>query len=147
MGKGHVFFWATATHPGADLSKPEDQKGGGVGQLLSSYSHGLDPGAKLCRRKMTMEYHWPWQGLRRSKGSSPCRFPARQSSLGGAHTYDMILNGEVLQHGQMFENLPLQVRLPGLGRRPKPPTTRCRSSSRASASGRYLLVVSWWILN
>src|SRR4029077_14130534 len=80
-------------------SKPEDQKGEWVSSF-SSYSTDIDPGAKLLPAKLTLDYPGRWQGRTAVEGVITVPVSgAGQSSLGGAHTYDMILNGEVLQHG------------------------------------------------
>jgi Ca-activated chloride channel family protein len=93
-------------------SKPEDQKGEWVSSF-SSYSTDIDPGAKLLPAKLTLDYPGRWQGRTAVEGVITVPVSgAGQSSLGGAHTYDMILNGEVLQHGQMFENFRYKFDFP-----------------------------------
>ncbi len=93
-------------------SKPEDQKGEWV-TSFSSYSTDIDPNAKLLPAKLTLDYPGRWQGRTAVEGvvTVPAS-GAGQSNLGGTHTYDMILNGEILQHGELFENFRYKFDFP-----------------------------------
>ena len=90
------------------------------------------------------------RGRRRCRPSSRFDFPGRyqnrtvmeglvsvptagagQSSLGGAHTYDLLLNGELLQNGQLFDSFRYKFDFPRRRRR-QCRRLRCRWSSSAS---------------
>ncbi|HSS50859.1 MAG TPA: GWxTD domain-containing protein, partial [Thermoanaerobaculia bacterium] len=127
-------------------SKPEDQKGEWV-TSFSSYSTDIDPGAKLLPAKLALDYPGRWQGRTAVEGviTVPAS-GAGQSSLGGAHTYDMILNGEVLQQGRLFENFRYKFDFPAAAA-PNPTDSLPVIFQRYLRPGDYLLVVKLVDLN
>ncbi|MEA2600737.1 MAG: Ca-activated chloride channel [Acidobacteriota bacterium] len=94
------------------MAKPDEQTGEWV-TSFNSYSTDVAPGAKLLPAKLTIEYPGRYQGRTAVQGviTVPAS-GAGQSTLGGAHTYDMILNGEVLQEGKLFENFRYKFDFP-----------------------------------
>src|SRR3954452_3974279 len=127
-------------------SKPEDQKGEWV-TSFSSYSTDIDPGAKLLPAKLTLDYPGRWQGRTAVEGVITVPVSgAGQSSLGGAHTYDMILNGEVLQHGALFENFRYKFDFPASAA-PNATDSLPVIFQRYLRPGDYLLVVKLVDLN
>jgi Ca-activated chloride channel family protein len=127
-------------------SKPEDQKGEWVSSF-SSYSTDIDPGAKLLPAKLSVDYPGRWQGRTAMEGviSVPAS-GAGQSNLGGTHTFDMILNGEVLQHGELFENFRYKFDFPASAA-PTPADSLPVVFQRYLRPGDYLLVVKLVDLN
>jgi Ca-activated chloride channel homolog len=94
------------------MAKPDEQTGEWV-TSFNSYSTEIAPGAKLLPAKLTIEYPGRYQGRTAVQGviTVPAS-GAGQSTLGDAHTYDMILNGEVLQERKLFENFRYKFDFP-----------------------------------
>jgi VWFA-related protein len=94
------------------MAKPDEQTGEWV-TSFNSYSTDIAPGAKLLPAKMAIEYPGRYQGRTAVQGviTVPAS-GAGQSTLGDAHTYDMILNGEVLQDRKLFENFRYKFDFP-----------------------------------
>jgi Ca-activated chloride channel family protein len=127
-------------------SKPEDQKGEWV-HSFSSYSTDIDPGAKLLPAKLTLDFPGRWQGRTAVEGviTVPAS-GAGQSNLGGTHTFDMILNGEVLQQGKLFENFRYKFDFPASAA-PNPADALPVIFQRYLRPGDYVLVVKLVDLN
>ena len=127
-------------------SKPDDQKGEWV-TSFSSYSTDIDPEAKLLPAKLALDYPGRWQGRTAVEGVITVQASgAGQSNLGGTHTFDMILNGEVLQHGQLFENFRYKFDFPASAA-PNPADSLPVIFQRYLRPGDYLLVVKLVDLN
>ncbi|HSS75478.1 MAG TPA: GWxTD domain-containing protein, partial [Thermoanaerobaculia bacterium] len=127
-------------------SKPEDQKGEWV-TSFSSYSTDIDPEAKLLPAKLALDFPGRWQGRTAVEGVITVQASgAGQSNLGGTHTFDMILNGEVLQHGQLFENFRYKFDFPASAA-PTPADSLPVIFQRYLRPGDYLLVVKLVDLN
>ncbi|MFY9820683.1 MAG: VWA domain-containing protein [Thermoanaerobaculia bacterium] len=127
-------------------SKPEDQKGEWV-TSFSSYSTDIDPGAKLLPAKLSLDYPGRWQGRTAVEGVITVPVSgAGQSNLGGTHTFDMILNGEVLQNGRMFENFRYKFDFPASAA-PSPADSLPVIFQRYLRPGDYVLIVKLVDLN
>ena len=94
------------------IAKPDDQKGEWV-TSFNSYSTDMPPGAKLLPANLTVDYPGRYEGRTAVQGvvTVPAS-GAGQSTLGDAHTYNMILNGEVLQGRKLFENFRYKFDFP-----------------------------------
>jgi Ca-activated chloride channel family protein len=95
------------------LAKPDAQTGEWVSSF-NSYSTDLPDGASALPAKMELEFPGRYQNRTVVQGvvSVPAS-GAGQSSLGGAHTYNLILNGEVLQNGELFDTFRYKFDFPG----------------------------------
>ncbi len=94
------------------IAKPDDQKGEWV-TSFNSYSTDMPPGAKLLPANLTVDYPGRYEG--RTVVQGVITVPASgagQSTLGDAHTYNMILNGEVMQGRKLFENFRYKFDFP-----------------------------------
>ncbi len=86
------------------MEKPSEQKGEWVSSF-NAYSTDLAPGTVPLPAKLSFEFPGRYQNRTVMEGvvSVPVT-GAGQSSLGGAHTYDLLLNGELLQGGKLFDS-------------------------------------------
>ena len=140
QGMGYDILQARMT------SKPEDQKGEWV-TSFSSYSTDIDPGAKLLPAKLALDFPGRWQGRTAVEGVITVQASgAGQSNLGGTHTFDMILNGEVLQQGHLFENFRYKFDFPASAA-PNPADSLPVIFQRYLRPGDYVLVVKLVDLN
>jgi len=94
------------------LSKPDNQSGEWVASF-NSYSTDLTEGAPPLPAKLSLEFPGRYQNRTVMQGvvSVPAT-GATQSSLAGANTYDLLLNGEVLQNGELFDSFRYKFDLP-----------------------------------
>ncbi|HEY0511210.1 MAG TPA: VWA domain-containing protein [Thermoanaerobaculia bacterium] len=94
------------------LSKPDDQTGEWVASF-NAYSTDLDGGTPPLPAKLSIDFPGRYQNRTAVEGlvSVPTS-GATQSSLAGAHTYDLLLNGEVLQNGELFDSFRYKYDLP-----------------------------------
>jgi Ca-activated chloride channel homolog len=86
------------------MEKPSQQKGEWV-TSFNAYSTDIPPGTALLPAKLSFDFPGRYQNRTVMEGvvSVPSS-GAGQSSLGGAHTYDLLLNGELLQNGELFDS-------------------------------------------
>lgn len=86
------------------MEKPSQQKGEWV-TSFNAYSTDIPPGTPLLPAKLSFDFPGRYQNRTVMEGvvSVPSS-GAGQSSLGGAHTYDLLLNGELLQNGELFDS-------------------------------------------
>jgi Ca-activated chloride channel family protein len=86
------------------LQKPTEQKGEWVSSF-NTYSTDLGPGTVLLPAKLSYDFPGRYQNRTVMEGvvSVPTA-GAAQSSLAGAHTFDLLLNGELLQNGKLFDS-------------------------------------------
>jgi VWFA-related protein len=94
------------------LSKPDNQNGEWVASF-NSYSTDLAQGTPPLPAKLTLEFPGRYQNRTVMQGlvSVPAT-GATQSSLAGANTYDLLLNGELLQNGELFDSFRYKFDLP-----------------------------------
>ncbi|HEX4966842.1 MAG TPA: VWA domain-containing protein [Thermoanaerobaculia bacterium] len=94
------------------MSKPEAHAGEWV-TSFNSYSTDIAPNAKPLPAKLGLEYPGRWQGRTAVEGvvTVPAS-GAGQSDLGGTHSFNFVLNGEVLQNGTLFENFRYKFDFP-----------------------------------
>ncbi|MFL6237716.1 MAG: VWA domain-containing protein [Thermoanaerobaculia bacterium] len=92
--------------------KPSQQKGEWVASF-NAYSTDLAPGTVLLPAKLSFDFPGRYQNRTVMQGlvSVPAT-GAGQSSLGGAHTYDLLLNGELLQNGELFDSFRYKFDFP-----------------------------------
>jgi len=85
------------------MEKPEDQSGEWVSSF-KSYSTDMPAGATPLPAKLTLEFPGRYQNRTVVQGvvSVPAE-AAGKAALGGANTYNLQLNGEVLQNGKLFD--------------------------------------------
>jgi VWFA-related protein len=97
------------------LSKPDNQNGEWVASF-NSYSTDLAEGAPPLPAKLSLEFPGRYQNRTVMQGlvSVPAT-GATQSTLATAHTYDLLLNGEVLQNGELFDSFRYKFDLPAAG--------------------------------
>src|SRR6185295_17278302 len=126
------------------LEKPE-QSGEWV-SLWNSYSTDMPEGATPLPAKLTLDYPGRYQNRTVVQGlvSVPPDGAAR-ASLGGANTYNLLLNGEVLQNGELFDNFRYKFDFP-------PPSAGSTENlpvvfQRYLRPGDYMLVVKLEDLN
>src|SRR5262249_45499052 len=94
------------------MEKPSQQKGEWVASF-NTYSTDLEPGAALLPAKLSLEFPGRYQN--RTVMEGVVRVPPSgpgQSSLGPAHTYDLLLNGELLQNGELFDSFRYKFDFP-----------------------------------
>jgi VWFA-related protein len=97
------------------MSKPEGQSGEWV-TSFNSYSTDLAPGTPPLPAKLSLEFPGRYQNRTAVQGliSVPAS-GATLSSLAGAQTYDLLINGEVLQNGALFDSFRYKFDLPAAG--------------------------------
>ncbi|HYX23482.1 MAG TPA: VWA domain-containing protein [Thermoanaerobaculia bacterium] len=129
------------------MTAKAEQRTGEWVTSFSSYSTDVAPGTKLLPAKLALEYPGRWQGRTAVEGviTVPAS-GAGQSALGGAHTYNLILNGEVLQSGKLFENFRYKFDFPAAAA-PTPADSLPVVFQRYLRPGDYLLVVRLEDLN
>ena len=94
------------------LSKPDNQSGEWVASF-NSYSTDLAQGAPPLPAKLSLEFPGRYQNRTVMQGLvSVTASGATQSSLAGANTYDLLLNGELLQNGELFDSFRYKFDLP-----------------------------------
>jgi Ca-activated chloride channel homolog len=94
------------------LEKPTEQKGEWVSSF-NAYSTDLAEGTPPLPAKLSFDFPGRYQNRTVMEGvvSVPAT-GAGQSSLGGAHTFDLLLNGELLQDGKLFDSFRYKFDLP-----------------------------------
>jgi VWFA-related protein len=94
------------------MEKPSQQKGEWVASF-NAYSTDIAPGTALLPAKLSFDFPGRYQNRTVMQGlvSVPAT-GAGQSSLGGAHTYDLLLNGELLQNGELFDSFRYKFDFP-----------------------------------
>src|SRR5829696_6743762 len=94
------------------MEKPESQAGEWV-STFSSYSTDAE-GAAPLQARMSIDYPGRYQNRTVVQGlvSVPSTAAGR-AALGGANTYNLLLNGEVLQNGELFDNFRYKFDFPG----------------------------------
>ncbi len=95
------------------MAKPEDQPGEWVSSF-SSYSTDMPEGAVPLPAKLTVDFPGRYQNRTVVQGLvSVAPNAATKSTFGGANTYNLLLNGEVLQNGELFDNFRYKFDFPG----------------------------------
>ncbi len=94
------------------MEKPSQQKGEWVASF-NAYSTDIAPGTPLLPAKLSFDFPGRYQNRTVMEGvvSVPAS-GAGQSSLGPAHTYDLLLNGELLQNGELFDSFRYKFDFP-----------------------------------
>ncbi len=94
------------------MEKPSQQKGEWV-TSFNAYSTDVEPGTPLLPAKLSFDFPGRYQNRTVMEGviSVPAS-GAGQSSLGPAHTYDLLLNGELLQNGELFDSFRYKFDFP-----------------------------------
>jgi VWFA-related protein len=94
------------------MDKPSEQKGEWVSSF-NAYSTDLPEGVQLLPAKLSFDFPGRYQNRTVLEGviSVPAT-GAGQSSLGGAHTFDLLLNGELLQEGKLFDSFRYKFDFP-----------------------------------
>ena len=97
------------------MAKPDKQAGEWV-TSFNAYSTDLAAGALPLPAKLSFEFPGRYQNRTVLEGlvSVPVE-GAGQSSLAGTHTYDLLLNGELLQNGQLFDSFRYKFDFPASG--------------------------------
>jgi VWFA-related protein len=97
------------------MSKPDKQAGEWV-TSFNAYSTDLAAGALPLPAKLSFDFPGRYQNRTVMEGliSVPVE-GAGQSSLAGTHTYDLLLNGELLQNGQLFDSFRYKFDFPANG--------------------------------
>ncbi len=97
------------------MAKPDKQAGEWV-TSFNAYSTDLATGTLLLPAKLSFEFPGRYQNRTVMEGvvSVPIE-GAGQSSLAGTHTYDLLLNGELLQNGQLFDSFRYKFDFPATG--------------------------------
>ena len=97
------------------MAKPDKQAGEWV-TSFNAYSTDLATGVVLLPAKLSFEFPGRYQNRTVMEGvvSVPIS-GAGQSSLAGTHTYDLLLNGELLQNGQLFDSFRYKFDFPATG--------------------------------
>jgi VWFA-related protein len=97
------------------LAKPDKQAGEWV-TSFNAYSTDIGPGVTLLPAKLSFEFPGRYQNRTVMEGvvSVPAE-SAGQSSLVGTHTHDLLLNGELLQNGQLFDSFRYKFDFPANG--------------------------------
>src|SRR5436305_5759743 len=94
------------------MEKPSQQKGEWVASF-NSYSTDIAPGTPLLPAKLSLDFPGRYQNRTVMEGVvSVPPAGAGQSSLGPAHTYDLLLNGELLQNGELFDSFRYKFDFP-----------------------------------
>jgi Ca-activated chloride channel family protein len=95
------------------MAKPEEQHGEWVSSF-SSYSTDMPEGAKPLPAKLTVDFPGRYQNRTVLQGLvTVAPSAAAKSTLGGANTYNLLLNGEILQNDELFENFRYKFDFPG----------------------------------
>ena len=94
------------------MAKPSQQKGEWVASF-NAYSTDIPPGTALLPAKLSFDFPGRYQNRTVMQGvvSVPAS-GAGQSSLGNTHTYDLLLNGELLQNGELFDSFRYKFDFP-----------------------------------
>jgi Ca-activated chloride channel homolog len=94
------------------MAKPSQQKGEWVASF-NAYSTDIPPGTPLLPAKLSFDFPGRYQNRTVMQGlvSVPAS-GAGQSSLGNTHTYDLLLNGELLQNGELFDSFRYKFDFP-----------------------------------
>jgi VWFA-related protein len=97
------------------MGKPDKQTGEWVASF-NTYSTDLGKGTVPLPAKLSVEFPGRYQNRTVMEGviSVPAS-GAGQSSLAGTHTYDMLLNGEFLQDGKLFDSFRYKFDFPASG--------------------------------
>jgi len=94
------------------MEKPSQQKGEWVASF-NTYSTDIAPGTPLLPAKLSLDFPGRYQNRTVMEGVvSVPPSGAGQSSLGPAHTYDLLLNGELLQNGELFDSFRYKFDFP-----------------------------------
>src|SRR5436305_4918966 len=94
------------------MEKPSQQKGEWVASF-NAYSTDIAPGTPLLPAKLSFDFPGRYQNRTVLEGLiSVPPSGAGQSSLGPAHTYDLLLNGELLQNGELFDSFRYKFDFP-----------------------------------
>jgi Ca-activated chloride channel family protein len=96
------------------MAKPEGQSGEWVASF-NAYSTDIAPGTPPLPAKLSLEFPGRYQNRTVMQGliSVPASGAgATLSSLAGAQTYDLLINGEVLQNGELFDSFRYKFDLP-----------------------------------
>lgn len=95
------------------FSKPEEQSGEWVSSF-NSYSTDVPEGAVPLAAKMQLDFPGRYQNRTVIQGVvSVASGDAGKAALGGANTYNLVLNGEVLQNGELFDHFRYKFDFPG----------------------------------
>ncbi|HEY2292200.1 MAG TPA: VWA domain-containing protein [Thermoanaerobaculia bacterium] len=95
------------------MEKPSKQKGEWVASF-NTYSTDVAPGTPLLPAKLSLDFPGRYQNRTVMEGViSVPPSGAGQSSLGTTHTYDLLLNGELLQNGELFDSFRYKFDFPG----------------------------------
>jgi Ca-activated chloride channel family protein len=94
------------------MAKPDGQSGEWVASF-NAYSTDIAPGTPPLPAKLSLEFPGRYQNRTVMQGliSVPVAGVAI-SSLAGAQTYDLLINGEVLQNGELFDSFRYKFDLP-----------------------------------
>jgi VWFA-related protein len=97
------------------LEKPSQQKREWV-TSFNAYSTDVAPGTPPLSAKLSFDFPGRYQNRTVMQGliTVPAT-GAGQSSLGPAHTYDLLLNGELLQNGELFDSFRYKFDFPAAG--------------------------------
>src|SRR3954471_13294879 len=121
------------------MKKPSQQKGEWVASF-NTYSTDLAPGTPPLPAKLSLDFPGRYQNRTVMEGViSVPPSGAGQSSLGPAHTYDLLVNGELLQNGELFDSFRYKFDFPaaeGSGGANLPPVVQ-----RFLRPGDYLMIV------
>jgi Ca-activated chloride channel homolog len=94
------------------MEKPSQQKGEWVASF-NTYSTDIAPGVPPLPAKLSLDFPGRYQNRTVMEGVvSVPPSGAGQSSLGPAHTYDLLLNGELLQNGELFDSFRYKFDFP-----------------------------------
>ena len=95
------------------MAKPEEQHGEWVSSF-SSYSTDMPEGATPLPAKLTVDFPGRYQNRTVVQGLvTVAPSAAAKSTLGGANTYNLLLNGEILQNDELFDNFRYKFDFPG----------------------------------
>jgi Ca-activated chloride channel family protein len=94
------------------MAKPDGQSGEWVASF-NAYSTDIAPGTPPLPAKLSLEFPGRYQNRTVMQGliSVPVA-GVTMSSLAGAQTYDLLINGEVLQNGELFDSFRYKFDLP-----------------------------------
>ncbi|HEX9944032.1 MAG TPA: VWA domain-containing protein [Thermoanaerobaculia bacterium] len=125
------------------MAKPEEQSGEWVSSF-SSYSTDAPEGAAPLPARFSIDYPGRYQNRTVLQGlvTVPAS-GAGKATLGGANTYNMLLNGEVLQNGELFDNFRYKFDFPGSSGEENLPIV----FQRCLRPGEYTLIVKLEDLN
>jgi VWFA-related protein len=95
------------------MAKPDEQGAEWVSSF-SSYSTDVPEGTTPLQAKMSIEFPGRYQNRTVVQGlvSVPSTAAAK-AALGGANTYNLLLNGELLQNDELFDNFRYKFDFPG----------------------------------